>query len=298
MTLALGKPASALELSPSVHWAQRHYRSPSFQWRRRIYDYELLFVVRGELLVTLRDEGISFPVQANAFLFLQAGSHHEIQVRSEPDAELLGIHFDFFDELEVRQDRDIIVDEQDVRSASFCALPLIDGAPALPSDRAIAAPGHVASLMEFIIQEWNGRLPGYELLCKSLLLQAIGLLMRHKDAESRAPHPKYEARLRTLVQQLEEQYARRWTNAEMAAYLNVHEDYMSRLFKDLLGRSPGSYLQSIRHHHAKRLLRETEDKIEAVALQVGYEDIHYFSRQFKKWEGMSAQQYRRFARLV
>lgn len=298
MTLFLGTPAYAMTLSPSVHWAQRHYRTPRFQWNRRIYDYELLFVVRGELRVTLYEENISFLVPANTFLFLRAGVPHEVVILSEPDAELLGIHFDFFDELEVRQDKDIIVDEHDVRTASFCALPLISDVPVLPSDRAITAPGHVASLMEFIIQEWNGRQPGYELVCKSLLLQAIGLLMRHRDVENRAPHQKYEAQLRKLVQQLEERYDYKWTSTEMAAYLNIHEDYMGRLFKAMLGRSPISYLQSIRHHHAKRLLRETEDKIETIAMQVGYDDIHYFSRQFKKWEGMSAQQYRRFARLV
>ncbi|QTH46392.1 helix-turn-helix domain-containing protein [Cohnella sp. LGH] len=41
----------------------------------------------------------------------------------------------------------------------------------------------------------------------------------------------------------------------------------------------------MRHYHAKRLLRETDNRIEALAFQVGYEDIHYFSRQFMKWKG-------------
>lgn len=67
----------------------------------------------------------------------------------------------------------------------------------------------------------------------------------------------------------------------MAAFINVHEDYMSKLFKDMLGMSPNKYLQSVRHQQAKRLLRETDNKIERISLEVGYDDFHYFSRIFK-----------------
>jgi len=45
--------------------------------------------------------------------------------------------------------------------------------------------------------------------------------------------------------------------------------------------------------HAKKLLRETNLKMWQVAEESGFNDYHYFSKVFKKAEGMSPAQYRK-----
>lgn len=53
-----------------------------------------------------------------------------------------------------------------------------------------------------------------------------------------------------------------------------------------------NYLLNLRMEHAKKLLRETNLKMWQVAEESGFNDYHYFSKVFKKAEGMSPAQYR------
>ncbi|MDD9267023.1 helix-turn-helix domain-containing protein [Paenibacillus sp. GCM10023248] len=283
------------ELAPSVHWAQLHQRTPQFKWARRIYDFQFLYVIQGELRATLM--GTTIPVPAGHLLFLPAGIFHSIEVLSAPHAHLLGIHFDFFSDLRLKQN-DIVVDESNLHPDCFCAMPYVDGTALFPEHYAVMLPPSIVSLMEATIHEMTEQRQGYEMVCKGLMLQMLTLLIRHQAETNRTLHPKYEESLLHLAHELQTSYRKKWTNGEMAAFINVHEDYMSKLFKDMLGMSPNKYLQSVRHQQAKRLLRETDDKIERIAMEIGYDDFHYFSRVFKKWEGMSAQQYRKFSQII
>lgn len=68
-----------------------------------------------------------------------------------------------------------------------------------------------------------------------------------------------------------------------------------RAFRRVTGMSPGSYLTRLRINKAKALLHEPSRSLslKEVARQVGYQDELYFSRTFKKSEGVSPSLYRR-----
>lgn len=51
-------------------------------------------------------------------------------------------------------------------------------------------------------------------------------------------------------------------------------------------------MEGLKKRHAVRLLRQTETKLDAIALQLGYEDVSNFSRSFKRWFGCSPSTYR------
>ena len=48
-----------------------------------------------------------------------------------------------------------------------------------------------------------------------------------------------------------------------------------------------TYLQQVRITHAKRMLRFTDKSIEEIGLECGIGELNYFSRVFKKLEGVS-----------
>ncbi|MEK3725795.1 helix-turn-helix transcriptional regulator [Paenibacillus sp. FSL H8-0034] len=284
------------ELSPTVHWAQRHQRSPKFDWRRRTYDFELLYVVQGELRVYSGQADTSISVTAGHLLLQPPGMMHEIEIITDPYVQLLGLHYDFFGELKVKADEDIIVNELRPPEHPFCKMPVLNGEP-LFTFELLSPPPVVVALMEAIIDEWNERKTGFEYACRGLLLHLFAKLVRLQSRSTRTVHPKYEQLLVELANKLETGYRMKWTNADMAKYLNVHEDYMGKLFKDMMGVGPLKYLNAVRHREAKRLLRETDEKIETVAREAGFDDLHYFSRVFREREGMTASQYRRFSQL-
>ncbi len=75
----------------------------------------------------------------------------------------------------------------------------------------------------------------------------------------------------------------------------MNSAYFSRLFKQVAGVSFVEYLTRVRMEHAKELLRGDYIKMNEVARLVGYDDVQYFSKAFKKYEGMSPSGFRKTA---
>ena len=67
---------------------------------------------------------------------------------------------------------------------------------------------------------------------------------------------------------------------------------MHKAFLEHLGRTPGQELQRVRIEHAKKLLAETNQKIEALARLSGYQSINSFCVAFKRGTGVSAKIFR------
>ena len=52
------------------------------------------------------------------------------------------------------------------------------------------------------------------------------------------------------------------------------------------------YIKAARISHAKKYLLQTGKKVSEIAYLVGYDDEKYFSRVFRDFEGISANEYR------
>lgn len=86
--------------------------------------------------------------------------------------------------------------------------------------------------------------------------------------------------------------------AAMTQLSGLAERSFVRRFQQATGLSPLQYVHHIRLEEAKQLLEASDDSIEAVAEQVGYEDAGYFARLFKREVNLTPAQYRkRFAGL-
>jgi len=78
----------------------------------------------------------------------------------------------------------------------------------------------------------------------------------------------------------------------IADRFELSSSYLSRLFKDAFGENFVDYLASVRIDAAKKLLRETADPIQDIALRVGYANYMSFSRAFKKIASATPGEYR------
>lgn len=83
------------------------------------------------------------------------------------------------------------------------------------------------------------------------------------------------------------------TLESMAGILQASPVYLSRLFKQELGSSFGTYLTQVRIRKAVQLLNSTDISVLEVAERTGYETQHYFSTAFKKHTGVSPLQFRK-----
>ncbi|TVY04218.1 helix-turn-helix transcriptional regulator [Cohnella terricola] len=86
------------------------------------------------------------------------------------------------------------------------------------------------------------------------------------------------------------------TREELASLLSVSPTRFHYIFNDIMKTSPILYVNKIRLQKAQTLLASTDLSIGEVALKAGYPDIHHFSKQFKKWVGVSPSKYKENSR--
>ena len=94
---------------------------------------------------------------------------------------------------------------------------------------------------------------------------------------------------------LEEDVARPWTLASLAAEVGVSRAALARRFSKVLGEPAMAYLTTLRLDLAADLLREPDLTIAAVARQVGYGSPFALSAAFKRVRGISPAQHRALA---
>lgn len=92
---------------------------------------------------------------------------------------------------------------------------------------------------------------------------------------------------------LEAHYEERITLEGLAKQFYINKFYLTKLFKQTYGVTVNSYLMQIRITRAKQLLRFTDLSIELIGEKCGISDPNYFSRAFKKMEGLTPGRYRR-----
>ena len=91
---------------------------------------------------------------------------------------------------------------------------------------------------------------------------------------------------------IRENFQKDLTLDEVSRVVDISPYYFSKLFKQETGENFIEYLTKVRIRNAKDLLRNPEYSIKEVCVRSGYGDPNYFSRIFKKYEGITPSEYR------
>lgn len=135
-----------------------------------------------------------------------------------------------------------------------------------------------------------------ELKRQAALLQILAALMEfHYDALSDNEQNDYPYRvyLQQAIDYMNKHLRESIKISEIAAYIGIDRSYLSNIFKSTLEISPQEYLVTLRMNHAADLLKTTNEKISAIAADVGYSDPLTFTKMFKRYKGMSPSEWRR-----
>jgi two-component system, response regulator YesN len=104
---------------------------------------------------------------------------------------------------------------------------------------------------------------------------------------------EYSPLIRNVVQFIDQHYNEDISLKLLGEMLHSSPNYISRLFKQEVGRGLFDYLNVVRIRNAKELLKDYSYKIYEIAEMVGFNSQVHFAIVFNKYEGMSPTDYRK-----
>lgn len=139
------------------------------------------------------------------------------------------------------------------------------------------------SALTIILEELCGDLPGKKRIVIGYVERIVDLLAREFQIHVAKSNTRdlHEALLRDIKNYIRCNYSC-VTVGHIAAVFHFSTDYLNRIFRKQTGKTLSAYIQDIRLCEAMRLLGETQDSIESIALQIGYHNLGFFYRKFKE----------------
>ena len=116
-------------------------------------------------------------------------------------------------------------------------------------------------------------------------------LLRIKEEVEKGGERLTQAQIMQLVQFSRNNVRRRSTPADLADLLNFSSTYFPRIFRKSFGTSPRRWIMENRIRTGTQMLIDSNLNVNEIAFELGYDDPHLFSRQFKSVMGVSPREY-------
>jgi len=249
---------------------------------------ELLFIKKGYLHATLRNTQLT--INEGELLVIMPGEVHSFENEGDGVLENFVIHVDsvflhnaIFDSKELSKIYPYLF-------SSWTPSSFLCGAEEMKKSG-------ILTIINNLLSETKKMELAYTLAIRAGLLEIFVWLLRRWDQYS---HPVSEAgnfsicmRLQPVIDFIKDQYAKKITTKEMADKMYMSVYHFCRLFKKLTGYSFHNYLRSVRIVEAIKLLLSKDLSVKEIAFMVGYNDVNFFVRVFKKETGMPPDKYRK-----
>lgn len=131
-----------------------------------------------------------------------------------------------------------------------------------------------------------------EFLTKGLLLDLLKNQRESKNQQANGINRHHEKVVSQTLAAVYENPIRFHSVEDMAQSSGYSVSHFRSICQKITGQKPSDVLIKIRIERAKHLLRNSELSIGMIAESLGYENIYYFSRQFKEITGTTASGFR------
>lgn len=281
-------------LSPYIRVAMDSIIHPPWSLPERvIFDYELLYVMEGNIHVTVEDN--SYNGKAGDVFLFKPKQRHSISVIGENCFRQPHIHFDLFytsDSPEVKVSFKALEEMSDLDMKKFRRDITNCSSMQLPNRIHIQNIKLFEEMLFDIIKEYEMKLPFYETNLQGLFIRLWTYLNRENFWHTNPVVLNKIPELMKVREYLNCNSNKEVSMKELAEVFNISKYYLIRLFKKSFGISPIHYHQLLRIERAKKMIQFTELSFTEISDTLGFSCIHAFSRAFKKTEGVAPSFYR------
>ncbi|OBZ11337.1 MULTISPECIES: AraC family transcriptional regulator [Bacillales] len=136
-----------------------------------------------------------------------------------------------------------------------------------------------------ILTQHKERPAYFELMAEALLIEALIFLNQEKD-RGMISSEKHR-RVDSMKQYISTHYREKVTKEELGDVINTTPNYAATLFKSVTNQTISEYVHNQRMKTAIYMLTESQLMISEIADYLGYNDVSYFYRIFKRSTGSS-----------
>ncbi|MBE7725065.1 MAG: helix-turn-helix domain-containing protein [Enterocloster citroniae] len=262
-------------------WLERRYDSKRFNLSQHFENtYQILFVLDGKIRYEVGNK--QYELSKGGIIVLNTLEQHSLEVLEYPyERIIIQIRPDFFQN-EVKYPEIIAIFIK--RPKDFSHL-LTVSEPVW---------NYIYDIIREMEQEYRKKKEYWELFIGADLRRIfISLFRECADVLANIKVGTGVTLAYNVMNYINHHFMEQFTIEDIATELFLNKDYISHVFKDETGYSIMNYVISLRINHAKLLLAETDQSVTDIALECGYTDFNYFSKQFKKLTHLSPSEFRK-----
>lgn len=240
-----------------------------------MYEPGIIFLFSGHKIGYINER--VFRYDANEYLLLTVPLPFECETYATPERPLAGIRLN----VDILQLQELLMDiGEDDRFQPSMASSGINSATL--SDEILCAAERLLDVME---RPLDARILGKQII-REMLYHVLtgprgGALLA---LVSRQTHFSLISR---VLKRIENKYTENLNVEQLAAEANMSVSAFHHNFKSVTSTSPLQYLKSYRLHKARMMIVHDGMKASAAAMRVGYESASQFSREFKRYFGVT-----------
>jgi len=151
------------------------------------------------------------------------------------------------------------------------------------------------AILAYILKEYNEKLEGYQEVIKSNLSIFFIELVRHRQNKKNTSNDNNQYAQEQLEKFLELLEINITTNKQVTQYadmLNISTYQLNAITKTSLNKTPSELINEHIILESKRQLLATSNQVNQIADNLGYDDISYFIRFFKKHTDFTPEAFR------
>jgi AraC family transcriptional regulator, arabinose operon regulatory protein len=111
------------------------------------------------------------------------------------------------------------------------------------------------------------------------------MVLQILDEYQRPAFSKIHVAIDRLISEIQQDPSKYWSLNDLAKRVGLSRFHFLRTFKKFTGMSPNRFIIQARLVRATRLVQDTDLTLSEIARATGYNDIHFFSRQYKRFLG-------------
>ena len=240
-----------------------------------MYQPGIIFLFSGHKIGYINER--VFQYDANEYLLLTVPLPFECETYATPEVPLAGIRLN----VDILQLQELLMDigEDDLFQPSMAASGINS---ATLSDDILCAAERLLDVME---RPLDARILGKQIIREILYHVLMG--PRGGALLALVSRQTHFSLISRVLKRIEAKYTENLNVEQLAAEANMSVSAFHHNFKSVTSTSPLQYLKTYRLHKARMMIIHDGMKASAAAMRVGYESASQFSREFKRYFGVT-----------